>query len=64
MALQDFLAQQSTMMHTWKRETEECQAHLGPKELVVHRVLEVPLESLEIPDCQGLASEDHPDGQA
>lgn len=64
LALQDFLVQQNIMMHTWKRETKECQAHLGPKVLVVHRVLVVPLEFLEVLDCQGLALEDPLDGQA
>lgn len=61
---QDFLVQQNIMMHTWKREIKECQAHLGPKELVAHRVQVVPLEFLEVLDCQGLASEDPRDGQA
>lgn len=64
MALLDFLVQQNIMMHTWKREIKECQAGLGPKAPVVHRVPEVPLEFLEVLDCQGLASEDLPVGQA
>lgn len=64
LAPQDFLVQQNIMTHTWKREREECQAFLGPKEPVAHRVQVVPLESLEVLDCQGLASEDPLDGQA
>lgn len=64
LALQDFLVQQNIMTRTWKRETKECQAHLGPKVLVAHRVLAVPLEFLEALDCQGLAPEDLLDGQA
>lgn len=64
LALQDSLVQQNITMHTWKRETEERQAHLGPKVLVAHRVRVVPLEFLEALVCQGLASEDLLDGQA
>lgn len=52
------------MMHIWKREIKECQARLGPKEPVAHKVPVVPLEFLEVLDRQGLASEDLPDGQA
>lgn len=65
LALQDFLVQQYIMTcRTWKREIKECQAHLGPKVLVAHRVPVVPLEFLEVLDHQGLASEDPLDGQA
>lgn len=63
LALQDSLVQQNIMTRTWKRETEECQAQLGPQVLVAHRVPVVPLEFLEALDCQGLASEDLLDGQ-
>lgn len=61
---QDFLVQQNITTRTWKREIKECQAHLGPKVLMAHRVLVVPPEFLEALDCQGLASEDLLDGQA
>lgn len=65
MAPQDFLVQQkNVMMHVWKRERKESRARLGPKEPAAHGVPVVPLEFLEVLDCQGLALEDLPDGQA
>lgn len=64
LAPQDSLVQQNIMTRTWKREIKDYQARLGPKEFVVHRVRVVPLEFLDILDCQGLASKEPLDGQA
>lgn len=64
LALQDFVVQQNIMMHTRKREMKEFQAHLGPKEPVVHRVPAVPLEFLEALDHPGLASKEPLEHQA